>query len=341
MKKKRVIIDVNHAFDVHFLKNLYHKLVKEGHFVKVVASKKPLSYELLTHLDIPFTKIGTYGTTSFSKLLKLIWLDIKMFFIALRFKPDVLIGHVSFRAAHIGWLLRKKTILLTDTEHAKEQIILFKGFCDFLITPSCFLDDLGKKQTRVDSIFELAYLHPSYFKPNKTVLNDIGIKDNETFFVLRFVAWDATHDLNEHGFSEKGKRILIDHLTTKGKVFITAEYELPKEFEPYRITVSPEKIHDLLYYATMYIGEGGSMASEAAVLGTASIYVNTLTMGYIESLEHDYGLLNHFTEDEPAIKHVINLLKTPNIKALYRSKRDQLLSDTIDINSYLYDIIVD
>ncbi len=37
----------------------------------------------------------------------------------------------------------------------------------------------------------------------------------------------------------------------------------------------------LLAYATLFIGEGATMASECAVLGTPAIYVNSLQLGYL------------------------------------------------------------
>ena len=56
----KVILDVNHPGDVHFIKNLYLELIAKGHVVLVVASRKPLTYELLQEYQIPFKAIGSY-----------------------------------------------------------------------------------------------------------------------------------------------------------------------------------------------------------------------------------------------------------------------------------------
>jgi len=74
---------------------------------------------------------------------------------------------------------------------------------------------------------------------------------------------------------------LVKALEEYGRVLITSEGALPPELEGYRSRVSPEKLHDLLYYATLYVGDGGTTASECAVLGTHAIYVNSLPLGYI------------------------------------------------------------
>ena len=69
--------------------------------------------------------------------------------------------------------------------------------------------------------------------------------------------------------------------------------------------IPKSKIHDLLYYATMYIGEGASMASEAAVLGTPSIYINPLRLGYLDELEKKYGLVYNIPNPKKAIQKAI------------------------------------
>ena len=41
----------------------------------------------------------------------------------------------------------------------------------------------------------------------------------------------------------------------------------------------------------MYIGEGATMASEAAILGTPSVYLNELKLGYLEELSIEYKIV--------------------------------------------------
>ena len=117
---------------------------------------------------------------------------------------------------------------------------------------------------------------------------EIGLSENDKFFILRFVSWDATHDIGHKGISLENKRKLIDILKIHGKVIITSEKTLDEEFEKYRMSVSPTKMHDLLFYASLYIGEGGTMASECVVIGTPAIYINSLNMGYL--MEEKLGL---------------------------------------------------
>jgi predicted glycosyltransferase len=62
---------------------------------------------------------------------------------------------------------------------------------------------------------------------------------------------------------------LINSLS--GQVFITSEGWLDDGLAKYEINVSPEKMHDLLYYADLLIGDSQTMTTEAGVLGTPAM----------------------------------------------------------------------
>src|SRR5690606_16622585 len=154
---------------------------------------------------------------------------------------------------------------------------------------------------------ELAYLHPRRFTPNPRVLDEFGLSENTPFFIVRFVSWRAVHDMGEKGFTEKGKRQLVQDLLKCGRVILTSEDPLPPDLQTYKLSVSLEKVHDLLYYATMYVGEGATMASESAVLGTPSVYVSSITAGTLEEQEKKYDLLRHFRDEKDALGYVKEL----------------------------------
>ena len=58
-----------------------------------------------------------------------------------------------------------------------------------------------------------------------------------------------------------------------------AKNPLPPEFDKYAFKLAPDRLHHALFYATMYIGEGATTASECAMLGTPALYVNTISVG--------------------------------------------------------------
>jgi len=105
----------------------------------------------------------------------------------------------------------------------------------------------------------------------------------------------------------------------------------------YRVNIPPDKLHHLLYYATLYLGEGATMATEAAILGTPSIYVSSIKekLGCIGELRQKYGLLYSYDDQEAALKKAVRLLSTPGIKDAWRKRRDRMLAEKIDVTAFM------
>ncbi len=332
---KKVLVDINHPAHVHFFRNLIKELRQNGIEVVITASEKDIAFDLLNLYGLPYINLGSYGQNIIMKLINVPVMAIKMIRIALKEKPDLMIGLGSSRITHAGILTGIKTFVFTDTEHAKEQIALFSPFATRIYTPDCFLTDLGKKQIRYPSYHELAYLHPDRFSPNRQVLETVDIHPGDPFFIVRFVSWGASHDIGQSGLSTAGKLQLVELLKTHGRILITSEGDLPESLEEYKIKIPAHLIHDLLYYATMYIGEGGTMASEAAVLGTPSVFVSTLKAGTFEELFHKYDLLVQCHDDQSTLEQVTRLLKQKELKKEWRSRQRIFLSQKIDTTRYI------
>jgi hypothetical protein len=343
-KKMRILIDIGHPAHVHFFKNFVWEMEKRGHIIKITARDKECTLQLLNAYNLSYTLLGKHHKSIFNKALGMLKLDYSLYKIGKKFKPDILTGINSPYAAHASKLLGRPYITFGDTEHANLIMWLTNPFSDVTCTPSCFKKDLGSKQIRYDGFHELAYLHPNYFKPNPEVLAELNLAEDEKFFILRFVAWVATHDVGHEGLSLTMKRNIIDKLKTYGKVFITSEIKLPKNLEKYKLDIiSPEKIHDLLYYATMYIGEGATMTTESGILGTPGIYISSFSslekMGNLNELEKKYGLVYSFNDASLALKKINELLKKNDLKREWQIKREKLLKDKIDVTKWMVDFI--
>jgi predicted glycosyltransferase len=335
----RIVIDINHPAHVHYFKHFIWKMQKRGHEIRITASEKDITYQLLQAYGFDFIRIGTYGKSLFRKAINIVLLDLVMYNSVKKFNPDLFMGFGSIRAAHVSFLLQKPCILLEDTEHSTEQILLYLPFIKKILTPECFQRNMGLKHIKFNGYTELAYLHPHYFTPNPSVLDELGVGKNEPYILLRFVSWDASHDIGQHGI--RNKYDLVKDLEQFGRVFISSEKPLPPELQRYSLTLTPEKIHDVLYFAQLYMGEGGTMATEAALLGTPAIFVSSLagTMGNFSELETRYTLMFSYKNPESAQKKAIELLHHDNLKEEWKSKREKLLNDKIDVTAFLIDFI--
>jgi len=229
------------------------------------------------------------------------------------------VSFASPYAAKAAYNLKVPHIALDDTEHATFARKFYLKYTTKVVTPDSFNVQLGPKQMWFKGFMELCYLHPDVFQPNPHVLNWLHLKPNEKFILLRFVSFQASHDIGQHGMSFGFKTELIQLLEDKGyKVFISSEQEIPDELKKYKLTIPPEEMHHLLYFTDGFIGEGATMASECAMLGTPAIYINSLNAGTLDTQEK-MGLIRGFRNEKDVKQTVEDWLLTSDRKAVCRS----------------------
>ncbi len=333
----RILIDIGHPAHVHLFKNFAWKMQEKGHIILFTCRDKEFVLRLLQVYGFIYKNFGRHYKSIGGKIQGLIKNELQMFNTAVQFKPDLFLSHGSSIAAFTSFLLHKPHISFEDTFNM-EQIRLYLPFTDVVLTGDYPHPSLGRKEIKYPGYQKLSYLHPNVFTPNENILKEIGIKDNEKYAIVRFVAWNASHDIGHKGFSEENKIKLVKELSRYSKVFISSEGDLPEELKGYQIKIKPENMHNALYYAQLLVGESATMASECAVLGTPVIYVNNSHLGYLES-HAEYGLVHLFSEDELVQEYVIQkaveIVSKPDIKNEYRERAQKMLEDKIDVTSFL------
>ena len=335
-----LLIDAGHPAHVHYYRNLYFELIKKGHKVIWTVKDIPVAKQLLSHYGIPYIVLRKKSDGFVGKALKQLNYDYVLLKLCLKEKIDYALG-TSITISHISKLSKVKSFFFEDDDDEVVPLSVKIGhpFTTQLISPSC----LKGKQKRKDTLYypgyhELAYLHPKRFQPDPAVLQDAGLKGGEPFFIMRFNVFKAHHDVGISGLSLAQKLQLIEELKPHGKIFITTEREIELELKEYQLKVSPEKIHSLMAYATMFLGDSQTMTSEAAVLGIPSLRCNSFAgrISYIEEEEHRYGLTYGFLPqdfDKLLIK-LNELLAIPNLREQWQEKRAKMLSEKIDVTAF-------
>jgi uncharacterized protein len=153
---------------------------------------------------------------------------------------------------------------------------------------------------------------------------------------VRFVAWKATHDQTEYGLSWENKHLLIEELKKYGNVVISAEDESAKEFDGVIWDYPQERSNDILAFASIYVGEGNTMAAEAAVLGTPSIRVNTMQMGYCSYLQSE-GLMFQLLDIKDILKQIRSIMTTSNTKEAFSTTHQQVIRENLATTDFIID----
>ena len=337
----KILLDIGHPAHVHLYRNFYKEMTEKGHRILVTVKDIPVAKELLTFYGIPFKDIGKKADSIIGKGLFQLKFGSQLLAMAYREKIDIGLG-TSITNCHVSKLSPMKSIFFNDDDDEPQPLMtnFAHPFVDCLLSP----DALKGKRKKKNTIFyagyhELAYLHPKRFIPNPNVLNQAGLSSGETFFVMRFNAFKAHHDVGAKGLSLENKIYLANYLSGFGKVFITTEAEIEPVLRQYQLKIPPHKIHSLMSYAKLFVGDGQTMTSEAAVLGVPALRCNSFSgcVSYLEEQEQKYGLTYSFKPDnfDNMMLRIKELVNNHDTKKEWSKKRDKMLNDKIDLTAFM------
>ena len=334
----RLLIDIGHPAHVHLFKHFAWEMQAKGHEVFFTCREKEFEIYLLEKYGFTYRSFGKKYSSKIGKLWGLIEFDLKEIYAGLDFKPDIFLSHGSMYAAQAAFLLRKPHISLEDTFNL-EQVNLYKPFTQAILTADYDHPLKSEKVIPYSGYHELAYLHPNRFTPDKSVLDELGVNENEKYVIMRFVSWEATHDAGHKGISMENKIRAVREFEKYARIFITSEASPPGELHKYKITIAPDRIHDAVAFSSLIYGESATMASEGAVLGTPGIYLDNTGRYYTRQQEVDYGLVFNFTESDDdqkrSIQKGLDILREKKPSCIWAAKREQMLKDKIDTTAFL------
>jgi predicted glycosyltransferase len=335
------LFDLGHPAHFHLFKHTIIALKDKGHKVIITAKEQPVLLELLRHSGMEYISLGKKGKSLPSKALRQLVFDWKVWQIARKHHVDIGLG-VTMSVPHAALFCKMKSVLFDDDDRAVTP--LFYRFAHSVagkvLSPDCLsFQQGGKKYTYYNGYHELAYLHPARFTPDPAILQKAGVNPGETYFILRFNAFGAYHDAGQGGFSDEQKQNLVDKLKPHGRVFITGEKDVAPQFRPYLVNIHPAEMHSFMAFATLYLGDSQTMASEAAVLGVPSLRMNSFVgkISYLEEQEKKYSLTYGFkpADFNKMLAKIDELLAMPGLKAEWQRRRQKMLEEKIDVTAYL------
>lgn len=334
----KYLIDIGHPAHVHYYKNFVRAVTKKGDDVLFTCRDKDVTIELLHHNAFKYINLGRPFRSIPGKMFGIIYFTIRIFFISLSYKPNMFLNATVY-SAFVAWLMRRPHLSIEDTFNM-EQVKFYLPFTSCVLTGNYSHPlFLNKKVIRYRGYQELMYLHPNQFNPDKSVLKDLGLQEKEPYVLLRFVSWEASHDLGHKGVSLENKIFAVKSFSKYAKVLISSESELPESLEKYKINIPVHKIHDAMAYSSLIFGESATMVSEGAMLGIPGIFLDNTGRFYTRDQEEQYGLVFNYSESEEdqikAIHKGVELLMDHETRQDWKGKRGQMLADNIDVTAFM------
>ncbi|WP_323675939.1 DUF354 domain-containing protein [Halorubellus sp. PRR65] len=345
---KRVLFNVGHPAQVHLFRNAIADLEAMGHETLVASRYKEVAIDLLDAYDVEHVPM-TEQADSFPGLVWEMCVNEKRLYgLAREFEPDVIVSRLAPPPVHVSKLVGCKNLIVCDTLRGSKALrrinhALTLRWVDRVLVPDQFRLDIDPGKRRHLPFQELAYLHPTHFTPDPSVLETHGVDPDERYFLLRLTGWGAYHDAGHSGLSPEGMRELVDFLQDHGTVYLSAEEGVPDDLRHLTLSTPPEDVHHVMYYADLYLGDSCTMAAEAAILGTPAIRTNSIvgtTGEMIYKALARYGLLQSIRDERAAIAAAKDLVLNPPDRAELQRRRERMLDEQMDVNRVLVDEIL-
>lgn len=324
----KLLIDIGHPAHVHLFHHLANEL--QGRGWQVLFSVRPKGYnvELLKAFNLPYTECGVFRKSIKGKIASVISRNIALYRIFRSYKPTITISHSSFYLSQVSWFCGVPNITLEDTGNL-EQVLLYLPFTDAILTPETYHRNHGKKQIRYNGFHENAYIHSDFL--NHCDEKTSSVPDT---ILIRLVDWSASHDLGHHGLTFNELDELLKLAGNSLRVKILSEKPLPAKYLHLALQIEPAGLHDYLNQVRLYIGEGATLASECALRGIPTIYVNSRKAGVIAA-QAAAGLLFHYKSSDGIIKKTQELLSNPLVFDIFKARAADFLKDKINLSRFL------
>jgi predicted glycosyltransferase len=333
-----IVIDIAHPAHVNFFKITAKRLLFEGHNITVICLDRG-KLSKIVEKEFPGFHIEIIGKHKGSKYSVIFDANIKRFFQLAKciryLNADIGLGVGSFNFGGVLKLLNRPNIQFDDDPERGLNTILEKLTATKLFFPP-IIESYGNI-SNFNALKEWAYLSPSYFTPDSSVLVKYGLKEKEYVFIREI----STGSLNYMNQKSNILASISKEFDKNIKVLLSLENKKKLGYYPDNWVLIKEPvndIHSILYYSKCVISSGDSMAREGSLLGVPSIYCGFRDMKANKILENK-NILFHLKPNE-VVPFVNNIVNDNSFFQNQESFRNLLLKEWVDVNDFIYKAVM-
>ena len=339
----KIWIDFLTPKQAYFLGELSGKLEKEGHEVfKTTRSYREVN-EALELRGIKAVEVGKHGGSSLrGKLVASAERTAGLAQIICDMNIDISVAFASPEAARTAFGLGIPHYSINDSPHSTAVALLTVPLSKKLFSPKIIplevWTNLGIERDRIvqyDALDPAAWLKG--FLPDENILKNLKLDDRKPIVVFRVEESKAAYLLGKVPTDVTVIIQIIEFLlkeyNTEIQVVVLPRYKeqiqvLKEKFQS-RIII-PEKLVDgpsLLYYSSLFVGAGGTMTAEAALLGTPTISCYPTKSTIVDKFLIKKGLVTRLTDKDEILEKVNQVLEKPDVwKKRLKEKTRNILS---------------
>jgi len=275
VKKQKIWIDLDNSPHVPFFKPIIEDLHQNGYSTLLTARDCFQVCGLADLMKLDYKKIGRhYGKNVLMKVAGLLIRSSQLMPSVLNEKPDIAVSHGSRSQVLISSLLNIPTVVIADYEYTQTV-----ARPTYVIVPEMIPDSSVKGYTKAvlkyPGIKEDVYVPD--FKPDPSILQDLGIQEDELLVTIRPPATEAHYHnpeserlfeetLNFLGEQENVRMVILPRNEKKQTAWVKSNWSALCDS---RKIIIPEHVVDglnLIWHSDLVISGGGTMNREAAAL---------------------------------------------------------------------------
>ena len=342
----KVWVDILTPKQVLFMGELSRRLEAKAHTVLRTTRKYREVNELLELKGINATVVGKHGGASLKgKLTASSQRITELASIVEKFKPDLSIGFASPEAARTAFGLGVSHYTINDSPHSEAVALLTIPLSKKLFSPKIIpLEAWSKLGAGPEKIVQYDALDPIVwlreFHPNSGILEELGLDNTIPIVVIRAEEAFASYLLGR--VPEEGSVVipiinsLIKRLREQVQIVFLLRYKeqvkiVKKEFHE-RVIV-PEKVIDgsnLLHFSSVFIGCGGTMTAEAALMGIPTITCYPGESTFVDKYLVRNRLSYRLTDPEDVTKKTVQILENAEEYRKKFQKRAKTLTSKME-----------
>jgi predicted glycosyltransferase len=343
----KVWVDFLTPKQAYLLGVLCEKLESAGHDVFKTTRKYREVNEALKRKDIEAVIIGGHGGASLrGKLIASADRIVKLAKTVSKRKIDVSIAFASPEASRTAFGLGISHYTINDSPHSKAVAVLTVPLSKKLFTPKIIpLKKWTGLGITLDRIVQYNALDPiawlRNFKPNDEVLQELGLEASKPIVVFRVEEAQASYLFGK--VSEKTsiltpviKKLVEKHGKQLQIVVLPRYRDQTKSLKAIfrNKVVIPEKFVDgpsLLHYSSVFVGAGGTMTAEAALLGVPVLSCYPSKPTIIEDFLIRNGFVFRLKGDDEVLRKLNQILQASlRYKQELKEKAQRLRSSMED-----------
>ncbi len=296
----RIWFDLSNSPHVNMFFNLIRELENDGN--EIIITSRPLAntISLLEQKGMNHTVIGKhYGKSLIKKMLGYPVRVFQLIRYLRKQNPDIAVSQSSFHSPLVAWFLNIPSIYTNDNEHALGNYLCFYCATKILIPESMQKAKLlksgisAKKLIQYPGVKEGIYLWSKCTEIHNT--RRVKASSNQVRIYIRPEPQMAQYYNGRKNFLDELITAVQDRysITVLTRDIDQAQHYRQDKFYLVNVPASPLSFDFVACDCSLFIGAGGSMTRELALLGIPVISVYQDKLLGVDKLLVDYGLIHH------------------------------------------------